>query len=521
MPKSNPDDVGKRVAWARHCALCDKQQTFESGSLGTLLGPVGEDAAGLPIFVHRLCALWSPEVYQTDQGTLRCVMAAVKRGRAMRCCECQQRGATIGCRLERCPLSFHLHCAALRAGAAGCTFYPDKYMVACAEHAPLFKHEAQQNRVFPQSPYRAPAVPRGASRHQQPDAPEVSEQRPHKKRRQGGVDPAVHMRLAHEALKSASIGARAYENESSDDEEHFRKKERQRIIRDRAKLNPLVLGAGGRAQAAGSVQAMAGDPTGRNDVDLEGWDAVGGHEAAVKQLKEMVLLPLLYPDLFRQMNIHPPRGILFHGPPGTGKTLVARALAGACSLHSPKPVTFFARKGADCLGKFAGEAERTLRLLFDEASRAAPSIIFLDELDGLVPARSARSGGSDQIYASVVSTLLALMDGITDRGAVVVIGATNRPEAIDPALRRPGRFDREVYFGLPTLAERNAILAVHTRKWPERPSPRTLEAVAGAAEGFAGADLQALCSAAVLAAVQRQAPRLIDQLDQQHQGEAV
>ncbi|KAK9868998.1 hypothetical protein WJX84_007261 [Apatococcus fuscideae] len=187
---------------------------------------------------------------------------------------------------------------------------------------------------------------------------------------------------------------------------------------------------------------------------------------------------------------------------------MARALAGACARASPKPVAFFARKGADCLGKFAGDAERTLRLLFEEAERRAPAIIFLDELDGLAPARAVREGGTDQTYASLVSTLLSLMDGLKDRGHVIVIGATNRPDSIDPALRRPGRFDREVLLGLPSIAAREAILHIHTHRWPSPPHQNLLQDLAKATEGFAGADLQALCCAAVLAAVQRQASHL-------------
>jgi SpoVK/Ycf46/Vps4 family AAA+-type ATPase len=140
-------------------------------------------------------------------------------------------------------------------------------------------------------------------------------------------------------------------------------------------------------------------------------------------------------------------GVLFYGPPGTGKTLVARALVNECSSPDRR-IAFFMRKGADCLCKYVGESERQLRLLFDQAYQQRPSIIFFDEIDGLAPVRSARQ---DQIHASIVSTLLALMDGLDNRGEVVVIGATNRLDAIDPALRRPGRFDREFRFSLPTL----------------------------------------------------------------------
>ena len=169
--------------------------------------------------------------------------------------------------------------------------------------------------------------------------------------------------------------------------------------------------------------------------------------ADIHALKEMTLLPLLYPEVFQRFSVTPPRGVLFHGPPGTGKTLLARALAASCRTGG-RQISFFMRKGADCLSKWVGEAERQLRLLFDEARNSQPSIIFFDEIDGLAPVRSSKQ---DQIHASIVSTLLALMDGMDGRGQVVVIGATNRPDAVDPALRRPGRFDREFYFGLPGL----------------------------------------------------------------------
>ncbi|RKP24327.1 P-loop containing nucleoside triphosphate hydrolase protein, partial [Syncephalis pseudoplumigaleata] len=181
--------------------------------------------------------------------------------------------------------------------------------------------------------------------------------------------------------------------------------------------------------------------------------AIGGLDEHIRALKEMVVLPLLYPELFTEKRIIPPRGVIFHGPPGTGKTLMARALANSCTTTN-QPVAFFMRKGADCLSKWVGEAERQLRLLFEAAKEWQPSIIFFDEIDGLAPVRSSRQ---DQIHASIVSTLLALMDGLDHRGQVVVIGATNRVDAIDPALRRPGRFDREFYFGLPNETARRRI----------------------------------------------------------------
>lgn len=234
---------------------------------------------------------------------------------------------------------------------------------------------------------------------------------------------------------------------------------------------------------------------------------VGGLAGHIDQLKEMVLLPLLYPELFMKFHVTPPRGVLFHGPPGTGKTLLARALSNSIG-HNGKKVTFYMRKGADALSKWVGEAEKQLRLLFDEARKNQPSIIFFDEIDGLAPVRSSKQ---EQIHASIVSTLLALMDGMDGRGQVIVIGATNRPDNIDPALRRPGRFDREFYFPLPDVDARRAILDIHTRSWGlSEPFKKSL---ADRTKGYAGADLRALCTEAALNAIQRTYPQIYTSQD--------
>lgn len=244
------------------------------------------------------------------------------------------------------------------------------------------------------------------------------------------------------------------------------------------------------------------DPLGV-DMNID-FSAVGGLDGYIDQLKEMVALPLLYPELYQNFSITPPRGVLFHGPPGTGKTLMARALAASCSTPSRK-ITFFMRKGADCLSKWVGEAERQLRLLFEEAKNQQPSIIFFDEIDGLAPVRSSKQ---EQIHASIVSTLLALMDGMDNRGQVIVIGATNRPDSVDPALRRPGRFDREFYFPLPDISARKQILKIHTKKWNPPLSPVFLDKIAGLTKGYGGADLRALCTEAALNSIQRKYPQI-------------
>lgn len=244
------------------------------------------------------------------------------------------------------------------------------------------------------------------------------------------------------------------------------------------------------------------DPLG---VDMNiNFDDVGGLDNYIDQLKEMVALPLLYPELYQNFNITPPRGVLFHGPPGTGKTLMARALAASCSNEKRK-ITFFMRKGADILSKWVGEAERQLRLLFEEAKKHQPAIIFFDEIDGLAPVRSSKQ---EQIHASIVSTMLALMDGMDNRGQIIIIGATNRPDAVDPALRRPGRFDREFYFPLPDLKARDKILHIHTKKWNPPISDQFISKLASLTKGYGGADLRALCTEASLISIQRKFPQI-------------
>lgn len=254
---------------------------------------------------------------------------------------------------------------------------------------------------------------------------------------QGGPgDPSPKRRLLDEAyarverskelLKRARTQTRREAEQGSDDEAHFGRREAARLRRDVAKLNPIILGPGVRGTAndtagdhprvaqnvykkapkgapktAAPEVSVADDTAAVSAVAAADFSDLAGMDDVVSQLREMVLLPLLYPEVFRSMGVTPPRGILFHGVPGSGKTLAARAVAGACARHSPVPVAFFSRKGADCLGKFVGEAERTLRLMFEEATRRAPAIIFLDELDALVPARGgAQSGAQDQIHAS-------------------------------------------------------------------------------------------------------------------------
>lgn len=222
------------------------------------------------------------------------------------------------------------------------------------------------------------------------------------------------------------------------------------------------------------------------EVSLAALDKIAGMDGYVRKLKEMIVFPLIYPHLFSKLNISLPRGVLFHGPPGTGKTLMARLLASACSTSTRK-VSFFMRNGSDCLSKWIGEAERNMRLLFKKAKECQPSIIFFDEIDGLAPERTGRQ---DQSHISLVSTLLALMDGLDDRGQVVVIGATNRIHSIDAALRRPGRFDREFFFGLPDESARAQILKIHTKTWDPPIEDDLAADLASRTSGYSGADMK-------------------------------
>lgn len=270
--------------------------------------------------------------------------------------------------------------------------------------------------------------------------------------------------------------------------------------------NDPMTGPGGGPPGLGKVKdkkALAdADPLGV-DTNVT-FDGVGGLDNHINQLKEMVALPLLYPEVFQRFHVTPPRGVLFHGPPGTGKTLLARALASSVSSHGRK-VTFYMRKGADALSKWVGEAEKQLRLLFEEARKNQPSIIFFDEIDGLAPVRSSKQ---EQIHASIVATLLALMDGMDGRGQVIVIGATNRPDSVDPALRRPGRFDREFYFPLPDATGRRKIIDIHTKGWEPPLRDDFKDQLAGLTRGYGGADLRALCTEAALNAVQGTYPQI-------------
>jgi len=226
------------------------------------------------------------------------------------------------------------------------------------------------------------------------------------------------------------------------------------------------------------------------------YEDIGGLGDQIHRIREMVELPMKHPELFQKLGIDPPKGVLLHGPPGCGKTLIAKAVANESASN------FVTINGPEIMSKFYGESEQRLRSIFKDASAKAPTIIFIDELDAIASKRAEATG---EVERRVVAQLLALMDGMVSRGEVMVVGATNRPNAIDPALRRPGRFDREIEIGVPDRDGRREILLIHSRGMPLA-TDVNLDFFAEKTHGFVGADLQALCRESAMKALRRYLP---------------
>ncbi|MHA2357231.1 MAG: CDC48 family AAA ATPase [Candidatus Heimdallarchaeaceae archaeon] len=248
------------------------------------------------------------------------------------------------------------------------------------------------------------------------------------------------------------------------------------------------------------------------------YEDIGGLHQEIQKIREMVELPLKFPQLFEKLGIDPPKGVLLHGPPGCGKTLIARAVANESAAH------FIVINGPEIMSKFYGESEQRLRSIFKDADDNSPSIIFIDELDAIAPKREDVTG---EVERRVVAQLLALMDGLVSRGQVIVIGATNRPNAVDPALRRPGRFDREIEIHVPDRDSREEILLIHTRGMPLAQDVE-LKALADVTHGYVGADLQALTRESAMKTLRRVLPSvnldeesipadILDQLEVTHE----
>ncbi len=236
---------------------------------------------------------------------------------------------------------------------------------------------------------------------------------------------------------------------------------------------------------------------GRYMVPKVSYDDIGGLHDEIRKIREIVELPLRHPEVFQKLGIDPPKGILLYGPPGCGKTLLAKAVANEVNA------TFFSISGPEIMGKYYGESEERLRQVFKEAQENAPSIIFIDEIDAIAPKRAE----VQEVERRVVAQLLTLMDGLKARGNVIVIGATNMVDLIDPALRRPGRFDREIEIGIPNKEERLEILQVHVRGIPIA-SDVDLERIAEITHGYSGADLALLCKEAAMKVLRRSLPEI-------------
>jgi len=228
------------------------------------------------------------------------------------------------------------------------------------------------------------------------------------------------------------------------------------------------------------------------------YDELGGLKNEILKIREMVELPMRHPELFDKIGVEAPKGVLLYGPPGTGKTLLAKAVAGETNAH------FISLSGPEIMSKYYGESEEKLREIFTQAEENSPSIIFIDEIDSIAPKRDEVSG---EVEKRIVSQLLTLMDGIKSRGKVVVIAATNRPDSIDPALRRPGRFDREIEIGIPDDQERLEILSIHTRGMPIDEKV-DLKQISKITHGFVGADLEALSKEAAMRSLRRILPEI-------------
>ena len=228
------------------------------------------------------------------------------------------------------------------------------------------------------------------------------------------------------------------------------------------------------------------------------YEDIGGIRNEIEKVREMIELPLRHPELFKRLGVEAPKGVLLHGPPGTGKTLLAKAVANETNAN------FYSIGGPEIMSKYYGESEERLRNVFDQAEKNAPSIIFIDEIDSIAPKREEVSG---EVERRIVAQLLSLMDGLKSRGKVVVIGATNRVNAIDPALRRPGRFDRELEIGVPDREGRLEILQIHTRGMPLAEDVN-LEKLADISHGFVGADLQSLSKEAGIRSLRRILPNI-------------
>src|SRR5438093_10507252 len=246
------------------------------------------------------------------------------------------------------------------------------------------------------------------------------------------------------------------------------------------------------------VQVMSEPTPEKKGIPIVTYEDIGGLHSEIQRIREMVELPLRHPELFQRLGIEPPKGVFLYGPPGCGKTLLAKAVANESDAN------FYVISGPEIMSKFYGESEARLREIFQKAQESSPSIIFIDEMDSIAPKREEVTG---EVERRVVAQLPSRMDGMAARGNIIVIGATNRPNAIDPALRRPGRFDREIEIGVPDKTSRHEILQVHTRAMPLTLDV-DLHRLSDICHGYTGADISALCRDAAMKALRRYLPSI-------------
>jgi hypothetical protein len=529
---SSPEYEEEEEEDEEKCGLCQEPlhklyRNSRKHDRSVLLRPVGPFPGrdGEEVMLHFECAIFSPRIY-IDKRTKRfCnVTEELVRARQIRCQLCHKQGASVGCIEDTCTRSYHLHCAR----EALCHVDAQQYAMTCAVHAT--QHTLEKHFGLQQAQLE---LDLGAKVGKLRRPPRLLQHADLQNAGPGEREELKQQYLATRQYRSAVElwdSVSATKPSSSSSFSSFSSSRRRRRKKQRTGDEQAGLPVAEEADAA--------------------FSGVRGLGSEISLLQSVYVVPLLYPEVLRKFKVKGCQAVMLHGPPGCGKTLLVKSLlrgmselvrsnftqtvedlmrtgdpSSSCSSSSrgsvdhqgggSSEVTLFHRKGTDCLSKFHGEAERTLRRLFQQAREASPSLIFFDEMDGLVPVRSAKQ---NQVYASVVTTLLSLMDEVGEwnsapgNAPVFVVGATNQLHRIDPSLRRAGRFQHEIYIGLPDLAARQDVLNYYARDFPGIRLPADqpcLDEVAQGAGGFSPAELKHIFTEAVFVAFREQNPRAL------------